>query len=211
MLSRYFRRRFLERLEQAFETGELKFFSSLEHLRERDAFQRYLAPLRAQEWVVYAKPPCAGPEQVLDYLARYTHRTAISNHRILDIDDATVRFRWRDYRDGNRNKIMALSAEEFIRRFLLHVLPLGLQRIRYYGFLANRYRKEKLARCRELLGMSIEPPSLDESDTPRDYRDRYEALTGISLRQCPNCHTGRMLIIERTTRRGIAPPVIDTS
>jgi len=211
VLSRYFRRRFLERLEQAFETGELKFFSSLEHLRERDAFQRYLAPLRAQEWVVYAKPPCAGPEQVLDYLARYTHRTAISNHRILDIDDATVRFRWRDYRDGNRNKIMALSAEEFIRRFLLHVLPLGLQRIRYYGFLANRYRKEKLARCRELLGMSIEPPSLDESDTPRDYRDRYEALTGISLRQCPNCHTGRMLIIERTTRRGIAPPVIDTS
>ncbi|MFT5390363.1 MAG: hypothetical protein ACI8PT_000548 [Gammaproteobacteria bacterium] len=211
VLSRFFRRCFLERLEQAFEAGELKFFSSLEHLRERDAFRRYLAPLRTQEWVVYAKAPCSGPEQVLDYLARYTHRTAISNPRILDIDEGTIRFKWRDYRDGNRNKVMALSADEFIRRFLLHVLPLGFQRIRYYGLFANRYRKDKLARCRELLGMSTEPALSDELDTPRDYRDRYETLTGISLRQCPNCHNGQMLIVERTSPRGTAPAIIDTS
>jgi Putative transposase len=120
VLSRFFRRRFLELLAQAFDRGELEFFSALLELRERHAFRRYLDPLREKEWVVYAKAPFAGPEQVLDYVGRYTHRVAISNNRLLDIDDGTVTFRWKDYRDDNAQKTMTLAADEFIRRFLLH-------------------------------------------------------------------------------------------
>lgn len=140
MLSRLFRRLFLQHLETAFTAGQLQFFSGLQPLRKRDAFRHYLAPLRKAEWVVYAKPPFAGPEQVLDYVGRYTHRVAISNNRLIDIEDGAVRFRWKDYRHGNRQKAMAVSADEFIRRFLLHVLPEGFHRIRYYGFLGNRHR-----------------------------------------------------------------------
>jgi Putative transposase len=120
---------------------------------------RHIAPTRKKDWVVYAKGPFAGPEQVLKYVARYTHRVAISNDRLLNITDGKVQFRWKDYRGGNRHKTMALPVEEFIRRFLLHVLPEGFQRIRYYGFLANRYRVEKLALCRQLL--QIQPPALN--------------------------------------------------
>jgi hypothetical protein len=142
--------------------------------------------------VVYAKRPFAGPEQVLDYVGRYTHRVAISNNRLLDIDNSKVTFRYKDYRHDGQQKIMTLDAEEFIRRFLLHVLPDGFQRIRYYGFLGNRYREEKLARCRQLLGMPDAPPDSEQS---KDYRDRYEELTGSSLRECPICHQGRMVTV----------------
>ena len=141
-------------------------------------------PARQVNWVVYAKPPFAGAERVLEYVGRCTHRVAIANNRIVDIEDGKVRFRWKDYRNENRQKVMTLDAGEFIRRFLVHVLPEGFQRIRYYGFLGTRYRKQKLARCRELLGMQ-------QSDTPvkpkegRDYRDKVEELTGVSLRECP--------------------------
>lgn len=211
VLSCYFRRRFLERLEQAFDAGQLQFFAALEPLRQRDAFHRTLAPLRTQDWVVYAKPPFAGPEQVLDYVGRYTHRVAISNNRLRDIDDGNVSFLWKDYRHAQRQKTMTLTADEFIRRFLLHVLPLGFQRIRYYGFLANRDRQEQLARCRELLGMSAEPQVRRESTTEPDYRDRLAALTGISLHQCPACHTGRMLTVEMLKPFGTSRAFFDTS
>ena len=143
--------------------------------------------------MVYAKRPFAGPQQVLDYVGRYTHRVAISNNRLLDIEDGQVRFQWKDYRDEASSKTMTLSAEEFIRRFLLHVLPDGFQRIRYYGFLGNRYREEKLAvaavcsACRSPTGRTT---------TKKDYRDRYEELTGDSLHQCPQCKQGRMLVVE---------------
>src|SRR6202043_1720185 len=146
VLSCLFRRLFLGYLQKAFDAGDLEFFSSLEPLRERRAFLRYLAPLRRAKWVVYAKPPFAGPEQVLEYVGRYKPRVAISNNRLLDIEDGTVRFRWKDYRDHDRQKVMTVSADEFIRRFLLHVLPEGFHRIRYYGFLGNRHRAQKLAR-----------------------------------------------------------------
>ena len=152
-------------------------------------------PARQVNWVVYAKPPFAGAEQVLEYVGRYTHRVAIANNRIVDIEEGKVRFRWKDYRDANQQKVMTLDAGEFIRRFLVHVLPDGFQRIRYYGFMGNRYRKQKLARCRELLGMQ-------QSDTPakpkegRDYRDKVEELTGVSLRECPFCRQGQMVCIE---------------
>jgi hypothetical protein len=148
VLSRLFCRLFLEYLAQAFDSGQLRFFTSLERLRDCREFTRYLAPVRKAEWVVYAKPPFAGPKQVVDYLGRYTHRVAISNHRLLDIEAGQIRFQWKDYRDRNQQKTMTLSAQEFIRRFLLHTLPDRFQRIRYYGFLGNRYRQEKLARCR---------------------------------------------------------------
>ena len=209
VLSRLFRRLFLGYLQQAFDAGELQFFSSLEPLRERPAFLRYLAPIRYAEWVVYAKPPFAGPEQVLEYVGRYTHRVAISNNRLLDIADGMVRFLWRDYRDHNRQKTMTVSADEFIRRFLLHVLPQGFHRIRYYGLLGSRHRAQKLARCRELLGMPSPEPSDGQSE--RDYRDHYEQLTGVSLKQCPACHQGQMIIIETFDSITIRPPIQDTS
>jgi hypothetical protein len=213
VLSRFFRRRFLELLEQAFGRGELEFFSTLQELRERDMFRRYLDPLRKKEWVVYAKPPFAGPEQVLDYVGRYTHRVAISNNRLLDIEDGHVTFRWKDYRDGDTRKTMTLTAEEFIRRFLLHVLPPGFHRIRYYGFLGNRHRAENLTRCRQLLQMAPATPEATGSDAPLDYRDHHAALTGVSLRECPTCRRGRMITIAQISgARDPEPPlVVDTS
>ena len=175
VLSRMFRGLFLRYLEKAFAAGELNFFSAHRHLHEPAAFRRYLAPAWNVEWVVYAKRPFAGPAQVLDYVGRYTHRVAISNNRLVSMDDGKVRFRWKDYRDDNRQKTMTLEAGEFIRRFLIHVLPDGFHRIRYYGFLGNCHRAQKLARCRELLGMAPAGPA---ADPPADYRDRFEALTG---------------------------------
>src|SRR5216684_3466657 len=209
VLSCLFRRLFLGYLQKAFDAGDLEFFSSLEPLRERRAFLRYLAPLRRAKWVVYAKPPFAGPEQVLEYVGRYTHRVALSNNRLLNIEDGTVRFRWKDYRDHNRQKVMTVSADEFIRRFLLHVLPEGFHRIRYYGFLGNRHRAQKLARCRELLAMPVPEPMHDQSE--KDYRDSYEELTGISLRQCPACHQGQMITIETIDGITTRPSIQDTS
>jgi len=192
VLSRLFRRLFLENLERAFGKDQLQFFSSLEPLRDHGAFLQHLAPIRNAEWVVYAKPPFGGPEQVLDYVGRYTHRVAISNNRLCGIDDGKVRFRWKDYRNRNHFGTMTLTADEFIRRFLIHVLPDGFQRIRYYGFLGNRYREKKLALCRSLLGMAEPQPCVASTD----YRDECEALTGSSLKRCPICTVGNMVLIE---------------
>ena len=213
VLSRFFRRRFLQLLGQAFERGELEFFSALESLRDRKAFLRYLEPLREKEWIVYAKAPFAGPEQVLEYVGRYTHRVAISNNRLLDIENGHVTFRWRDYRDGDAQKTMTLAAGEFIRRFLLHVLPPGFHRIRYYGLLGNRHRQEKLEQCRRLLDMSLATPTEPDAAAPADYRDRYEALTGQSLHHCPICRRGRMIPIEQLppSRVPEPPACLDTS
>lgn len=194
VLSRLFRRLFLESLQKAFDAGKLQFFGGLELLRDPDAFGQLLAPMKGCEWVVYAKRPFAGPQQVLDYVGRYTHRVAISNHRLLDIDNDQVRFQWKDYRQGDQVKAMTLSTDEFIRRFLLHVLPGGFRRIRYYGLLGNRYRREKLELCRRLLGMP-NPPEQSNTQTV-GYQDRYQELTGHSLHQCPQCQQGRMLVVE---------------
>ena len=209
VLRRLFRRLFLEYLQKAFEAGRLRFFSLLEPLRERRAFLRHLAPARQVEWMVYAKRPFAGPQPVLDYVGRYTHRVALSNDRLLDIEGGQVRFRWKDYRDGNQLKTMTLPAAEFVRRFLLHVLPHRFQRIRYYGLLGNRYRQSKLARCRQLLGMlPVEGPVAEPG---ADYRDRYEKLTGSSLWQCPVCRQGRMLVVEMLPGIPRRPALVDTS
>jgi hypothetical protein len=210
VLSRLFRRLFLKSLRKAFDSGKLRLLGRLEPLRERRTFVRLCEELK-QEWVVYAKRPFAGPQQVLDYVGRYTHRVAISNNRLLGIENDQVSFQWKDYRTGGQVKTMTLSAEEFIRRFLLHVLPSGFQRIRYYGFLGNRYRQAKLAQCRHLLGMhkSDEPHIAPDEE---DYRDQYEDLTGISLHQCPQCKRGRMLRVAVLPRSSdCCPMTFDSS
>jgi hypothetical protein len=193
VLSRFFRRRFLALLQEAFARHRLQFFSSLTPLVEAHRFAAYLAPVRATEWVVYAKPPFGGPQQVLDYLGRYTQRVAIANHRLVAIEDGTVSFRWRDYRHHNKCKVMTLPADEFLRRFLLHVLPEGFHRIRYYGFLGNRCRVAKLAQCRRLCAQSLPAPT--RSVLKRDYRVPYAQLTGRSLTVCPVCTQGPMVRI----------------
>jgi hypothetical protein len=208
VLSQMFRGRFLHYLEKTFSAGELNFFSAHRHLHEPAAFRHYLAPAWKADWVVYAKRPFAGPAQVLDYVGRYTHRVAISNNRLLSMDDGKVGFRWKDYRNGNRQKIMTLDANEFIRRFLIHVLPDGFHRIRYFGFLGNCHRAQKLERCRQLLGMVAPKPA---ADPPAGHRDRFEALTGQSLRECPHCHTGIMVVIDCIARPKVCLPVPDTS
>ena len=194
VLSRLFRRLFLELLRAAFERNEIKFFNAMAPLQDAQAFEQFLAPAASAEWVVYAKAPFGGPEQVLEYLGRYTHRVAIANSRLVDFSDGSVAFRWKDYRHEGKPKVMRLPAAEFTRRFLLHVLPPGLQRIRHYGLLANRTRDAKLERCRELLGVT--PPAPTEQDPDEDYRDRYLRLTGVSLVDCPACKRGRMVCIE---------------
>jgi Putative transposase/Transposase zinc-binding domain len=165
VLSRLFRRRFLEELEKLHLTGQLRFFGEYEGLADATAFIRWLAPLRTCEWVVYAKRPFAGPEAVLAYLSRYTHRVAISNRRLVAMNDSAVTFRWKDYRakGRTRHKTMTLTADEFMRRFLLHVLPGGFHRIRHYGLLANAQRRKNLAMARALL--DVPPPESVTDET----------------------------------------------
>jgi hypothetical protein len=199
VLSRLFRRLFLEGLAKLHAAGDLQFFNDLVPLGAEDAFQSYLVPLRKIEWVVYAKQPFAGPAQVLAYLARYTHRVAISNRRIVGLDDTHVGFRWKDYRETghHRSKIMRLEAGEFMRRFLLHVLPDGFHRIRHYGLFANGHRAEKLALCRKLLAVPSTSKGADEYD--------IEDASGMAddPPPCPCCG-GRMKVIE-TFERGSSP------
>ncbi len=192
VLRRLFRGLFLRHLDEAFQAGKLEFFHELKELSEPAAWKQYLRAQRRREWVVYAKRPFGGPQQVLDYLGRYTHRVAISNHRLLQLEDGKVSFRWKDYRDQSRQKVMTLAAEEFIRRFLLHVLPKGFQRIRQYGFLAGRCRAIKLGRCRQLLKV---PEAVEPFVVLTNWRDRYEEITGESLDRCPECGQGRMLLV----------------
>jgi hypothetical protein len=208
VLGKLFRRLFLARLLTLHDAGRLAFFGSMAHLAERRAFLRHLAPVRKKRWVVYAKPPFAGPEAVLAYLSRYTHRVAISNRRLVRFDEDGISFRYKDYRrDGtDRQRVMTLATDEFIRRFLLHILPRGFHRIRHYGLLAGGSRKYCLARARQLLA-AAPPVTNDPPAEPDDFRP-----------PCPCCG-GRMIVIEmfercrqprgppgaRTTNRETAP------
>jgi len=194
VLARLFRRLFLAALAQAFENGKLTFHGTSACLAESHTFHRLLASLRAREWWVYAKPPFGGPEQVLAYLGRYTHRVAISNHRLLKLENGQVTFRWKDYARGNQQRSMTLKTNEFIRRFLLHVLPRGFQRLRQFGLLANRQRRHKLALCRTLLGTAS--PTITNQPLPRDYQSLYQTVTGQSLKQCPACRAGTMKLTQ---------------
>ncbi len=213
VLSRLFRRLFLEKLVAAHDAGHLKFFGDHARLAERDAFIAYLAPLRKSEWVVYSKRSFAGPEAVLAYLSRYTHRVAISNSRLIGLDAKGVTFKWKDYRakDRERAKVMTLASEEFIRRFLIHVLPHGFHRIRHYGLFASAGRADNIARARELL--NLPKPQSNPADV--DTTDQ----SPIPAHPCPCCG-GRMIIIETFANdsppryRPVAPTLairIDTS
>jgi len=212
VLSRLFRRLFLAQLDAAFTGGELTLTGSLQALRDPPAWARYLAPVRQTEWVVYAKRPFAGPQQVLEYVGRYTHRVAISNDRIRDIDHDAVRFTYKDYRatPAQSAKMMTLAATEFIRRFLLHVLPLGFHRIRYYGFLGACHRAGKLTRCRQLLGSpaarSISVATV--SPTP-DLVSIVRSHVGSRL--CPACRQGHLIVINRLPPTPRSATVPDTS
>jgi len=196
VLSRLFRRLFLEKLVAAHDADRLSFFNDLAPLTDRDAFDAHLAPARKVEWVVYAKPPFGGPEAVLAYLSRYTHRVAIGNSRLVAFDGNTVSFKWKDYRAQGREryKIMTVGADEFVRRFLIHTLPDGFHRIRHYGLFANGGRVANIARARELLG-AIAPRT-----DPVDAEEGEE--TSLS-QPCPCCG-GRMIIVE-TFERGAQP------
>jgi hypothetical protein len=211
VLSRMFRGKFLAYLKQAFEHGELRFNGKLEVLADPAAFAALLQDARKTEWVVYSKPPFGGPAQVLDYLGRYTHRVAISNHRLVRLEDGNVTFRWKNYAHGNRIGLMTLDVSEFMRRFLLHVLPRGFTRLRQYGLLSNRDRSRHLALCRELLHQS-DPAEPQPQPTP-DWKSRYEALTGESFDSCPCCRLGRMVCVEvlLAWRHRPAGPAIDSS
>ena len=191
VLSSLFRRLFLEALDAAFQNGELKFFGELEPLAEAAAFTAFLAPLRGAKWVVYSKPPFGGPLQALAYLGRYTHRVAISNHRLVSDEGGQVSFQWKDYRHEGKQKVMTVEAGEFIRRFLIHTLPSRFQRIRHFGFLANCHRKAKLELCRKLLISSI----ADLLPQPEACRQLLEGLTETPVRRCPECGIGTMIRI----------------
>jgi hypothetical protein len=210
VLSRLFRRLFLDKLAAAHQAGRLRFFGEPIYLADAQAFANYIGPLRKLEWVVYAKRPFAGPEAVLAYLSRYTHRVAIANSRLIALDDNAVTFRWKDYRAKGRErwKSMTLAPGEFIRRFLIHVLPPSFHRIRHYGLFANGGRTGNLARARQLLAVATHqdaPDPVDDADQPP-----------ILAQPCPSCG-GRMIIIESFERGAAprAPPIspirIDTS
>jgi hypothetical protein len=198
VLSRLFRRLFLERLTAAYQAGRLEFFADQVALTEPAVFQARLAALRKIEWVVYAKRPFGGPDAVLAYLSRYTHRIAIANSRLVAFDGERVTFKWKDYRakGDTRYKLMTLDADEFIRRFLIHVLPDGFHRIRHYGLLANGNRTGNIALARRLLGEPDPPPSGDSGGTENPHDD-----SGSNA--CPCCG-GRMIIIE-TFKPGCQP------
>lgn len=185
VLSRVFRGKFLAFLQTAYRKGRLQFHGRLAPLQHRPVFQALVRQAYDCDWVVYTKPPFGGPEQVLRYLSRYTHRVAISNHRIVEIADGNVTFLWRDYAHGNKKRKMTLPACEFLRRFFLHVLPQGFVRIRHFGFLANRNRKTLLELCRRLLQARPIPAPV------------AAAAAELDLPLCPNCRAGRLRIVER--------------
>ena len=206
VLSRVFRGKFVAALQRRFQQRQLKFSGVLQPLQNEKVFRSFLRPLFRQDWVVYAKPPFGGPHHVLGYLARYTHRVAITNHRLLAFEHDQVTFRWKDYAHGNKNRKMTLSAQEFLRRFLLHVLPRGFVRIRSFGFLANRRRATLLPCCHRLLLHNPKPhaPAITRSASTQPTRFR-----------CPKCSTP-MVIVERLSaftaaQLSIRSPVLDSS
>jgi hypothetical protein len=201
-LSKVFRGKFVAGLQQAFRQGRLTFAGSIERMAEPKCFAAFLRTLFRQDWVVYAKPAFGGPEQVLRYLGRYTHRVAISNHRLVSFHGNQVTFRWKDYARGNKQRLMTVSADEFIRRFLVHVLPKGFARIRHFGFMANYQRSSSLELCRRRLGMASLIPATESAPT-------------VSSWICPNCGA-TMTIVERfnaaqTKWRFVSPCYSDTS
>ena len=191
VLSDLFKKKFLHYLKKAYEKDELKFVGQISSLGDRSAFKALMNQLYSITWVTYCKRPFGGPKQVIEYLGRYTHRVAISNYRIQNMADGKVTFKWRDYRDNNQEKLMTLDVFEFIRRFLLHVLPSGFTKIRYYGFLSSRNKAKKLQCCRQVLCVfRVKEPDYFENTS---WQDLLLLLTGVDVRICPACGKGRLV------------------
>jgi hypothetical protein len=204
VLSDLFKKKFLHYLNKAYNNGELKFVGEIVSLGTPQGFQRLVDKLYSIKWVSYCKRPFGGPKQVMEYLGRYTHRVAISNYRIQTMEDGKVSFKWRDYRDNNREKVMTLDAFEFIRRFLLHVLPKGYCKIRYYGLLSNRHKSSKLKRSKEVLCVCKHEEAAAEPSL--DWADLIFQLTGKDPRICPECGQGRMVRLKILPVISHAPP-----
>lgn len=208
-LAKVFRAKYLDALDQAFRRDQLTFTGRLARLDTTQAFKPWLDQFRTQDWVVYAKAPLDGPQQVVSYLGRYTHRVALSNDRLVALQDDQVHFKWRDSRHGNTIKVAAVSAHEFIRRFLLHILPKGFVRIRHSGVLGNRGRQQRLIICRRVLNQAMPAPR-----APEAAAELMKRLTGIDIEQCPHCRTGRLRIMatvhtrvgERVVPQATGPP-----
>jgi hypothetical protein len=194
VLSRVFRGKFLAYLKELREKGRLSFPGHIAPLKEHHAFKSLLTSLYGQEWVVYCKPPFHNVERVIDYLGRYTHRVAISNNRLVTLEGDRLSFRYRDRHDNDTIKLMTLEASEFIRRFLLHILPDGFVKIRHYGILSTRNRKSKLARCMALLGVHHRDQEQEKHRMP--WEDLLEQITGVDPRTCPYCGKGKMVLKE---------------
>jgi hypothetical protein len=204
VLSRKFRGKFLFYHKRAYYDKKLKFAGSIQYLNDKYEFQCFKDNLYNKEWIVYCKPPFQNAEHVLEYLGRYTHRVAISNNRIVKFEDGYVTFKWRDYKDNNKQKLMKVTAEEFIRRFLMHILPSKFVKIRHYGILSNRNRNLKLKRCKALNGsLSLKSEGSIEKLTATELLLK---LTGKDINQCPCCKIGRMVGKDRLIPRSCSPP-----
>ena len=220
-LSKVFRGKFLDYLSREFTTGELVFSGKISSLAGAKEFSSLMDILKSKDWVVYCKKPFAGPEKVLDYIGRYTHRVALSNNRIINVANGMVTFTYRDRKNADVRKTMILKAEEFIRRFLLHVLPQGFVRIRHFGFLANRYKKVNIQKCRELIDNlpagrhgSQHPPKCPEKTTCLPVGTAQELmleLTGVDINICPCCKKGALRIIREILPLWKLKPYVDSS
>jgi len=205
VLSRKFRGKFISLMKKAYYSNKLKFSSEIENLQQESEFETFIEPQYKKEWVVFCKPPFKTPEHVLQYLGRYTHRVAISNSRIVSLENGQVTFKWKDYREKGKNKLMTLDVHEFIRRFLLHVLPSKFVKIRHYGILSNRNRHTKLTICKGLLNVpaNINVPSWKELNTV----DLIKELFGIDITLCPHCGKGKMVTTHKLDANNHHPPV----
>jgi len=188
-MARHFRANYLRHLQEYYIGNELQFHGESKRYTSPAEFNTLKEILWKKDWIVYAKKPFAGPKQIIQYLSNYTHRIAISNHRLISCENEKVSFRWRDYADKNKIKVMSLGAEEFIRRYLLHVLPLGFTRLRHIGFLANRYKADKLKKCRTALQFDAKP--IIEETVEEILLRAY----GVNINRCPHCHIGNKKIV----------------
>jgi hypothetical protein len=203
VISDLFKKKFLYYLKKSYDKGELRFEGKIQSVRDVIEFKKLMNELYSKKWITYCKQPFGGPEQVINYLGRYTHRVAISNHRIKSIEGGEVTFSYKDYRDFNKTKEMTLEAGEFIRRFLLHVLPDNFYKIRYYGILSSRNKKIKLAQCRRILGIK---ERIEESVIPKSWKEMVYELTGVDVTRCPECKEGRMILVETMMTRSSRSP-----
>jgi hypothetical protein len=192
VLSRLFRGKFLAYLKETYAKGKMDFPGKIARLKEKRAFNRLLKGLYEKDWVVYCKPPFSNAEKVMEYLGRYTHRVAISNNRLVKLEGGQVTFRYRDRNDNDTVKLMRVDASEFIRRFLLHILPDGFMKIRHYGLLSNRSRKSKLTQCKKLLG--VQPLDENLEGQREAWQDLLARITGVDPRICPLCGKGKMML-----------------